>query len=701
MTYSWIDRSPLRPDRYLDWQLVNRPHSREAVDGWCPVLVQLWAASGANPAAHLERLRTELETPAATTTTRTIAATFDELDLLSRRIDNIACDPPVGADDARFMFFVYMPESRAYTATGRFNHQPGYYDIRLVGPAIRGLVPDVVCKAPEQVVARRDAVDPTAVAIGIIDHAIAFANERFRKHYRRAGDVTRVERLWLQTTETFDVDATGTVLFGCKLEDEDIDGYLRHSEAMTGTIDERAVYAASGAVDFRRQYRNAVAQRFGHGTHVMDLAAGFDAALEVSNRPILAVQLPEPATLDTSGVTMASYALQGLRQIMLWADTIQQGRRLPLVINFSYGIHAGPKDGQHVLEREMERLVKSRNDGPANASATTEKPVPTVLVLPAGNAYRARVTARMSLRPGENRSIDWILQPDGGTASFLEIWFDGAASASTLAVEITPPGSAPIPLAMPAAGTAKILRHSGRDIGAVYFDAAGDIEAGTIARSRVLIAINPTKSYTADLPVAPSGAWRIALSNRETVPVEAELYIQRQDTPASDQPPGRQSFFDHEDAYELDRETGNYERLSDTCPITYDRSLSAFATGVSVVVGAAFEKEPGSASHEPSLYTSSGPTSSRPAPDFGAVADDSRALLGVFAAGTQSGSMIAMNGTSIAAPQVTRALADAGADVPTLMTALGVTSTAPADRRLGRAVVPRVSRGDIYQRKRP
>jgi hypothetical protein len=45
-------------------------------------------------------------------------------------------------------------------------------------------------------------------------------------------------------------------------------------------------------------------------------------------------------------------------------------------------------------------------------------------------------------------------------------------------------------------------------------------------------------------------------------------------------------------------------------------------------------------------------------PDMSAVADDSPAFRNVLAAGTRSGSVVAMNGTSVAAPQATRLIAD-------------------------------------------
>ena len=49
---------------------------------------------------------------------------------------------------------------------------------------------------------------------------------------------------------------------------------------------------------------------------------------------------------------MGSYVLQAVRLIMLWADRFGQDG-VPLVINFSYGLLAGPKDGTQKIEQAL------------------------------------------------------------------------------------------------------------------------------------------------------------------------------------------------------------------------------------------------------------------------------------------------------------------------------------------------------------
>lgn len=698
MVMQWTDRAPLRPDRYLDWELVNRQARKQAgeplEDCWCSVLLQLWATPGADPAASMKRLLAELSTPPAAGT-RTIVASHEERALLEWRISHVDAEPPSGDDDPNFTFFVYMPESRAYTADGAFNHRQDYYRIRLVGPPIPGLQPDQQRPATAMAFREMRSQSRSPVAIGIIDHAIAFANERFRSRVglaAGAADKTRIKRLWIQSPETAVLGRSGEPLFGRYLDDSAIDAELDRSRKASGSINEDAVYLRSGEIDFSADSRTALAHRLGHGTHVMDLAAGYAPDDEAGDaRPILAVQLPEPATLDTSGTTMTSYVLRAVRQIMHWADTIERSGPLPLVINFSYGIYAGPKDGRHLLERELFRLIERRNRNPKS---------PTALVVPAGNTYLARVTARMRLKTGANEHVYWMIHPDCGTPSHLEIWLDDAGEASPVTVAITPPGAtSAMAVSVPSNGQAKVLSRDGNPIAALYFDAVANDATGADGRSRLFLAINPTKSFCAGQPLAPSGAWCIALSNPGNSTVAAHLFIQRQERPPGIEPPGRQSYFEHHLAYGRDNAIGQYDQLATDCPICHEETLTAIATHAStIVVGAAFDKKDGV--NRPSRYTSSGPVHGRLAPDFAAVADEDRAYLGVLAAGTRSSSVVALDGTSAAAPQVARALADAGVSVHRLRQNLGVAATARPDPRLGLAVAPKVTRGDIKPRRR-
>src|SRR3546814_18052841 len=85
------------------------------------------------------------------------------------------------------------------------------------------------------------------------------------------------------------------------------------------------------------------------------------------------------------------------------------GSELPLVINFSFGINAGPHDGTDLLDTLIAEIEDS-----------VQRPLR--LVLPAGNSNLARCPAVL---PGGDRAVPtlpWRLLPDDRTASSLDTW---------------------------------------------------------------------------------------------------------------------------------------------------------------------------------------------------------------------------------------------------------------------------------------
>jgi len=692
MALQWIDRPPIRPDRYLDWEALNRRGIDATKEYWCPVLVQVAQGPASNPTAGLIRLRDEIDGQPQHGPF-TIKMHTEELALLDLQISLVSEDryQASGPDDVGYQFFVYLPEACAYE-NGRYAHKE-HYRIRLVGLPVVGLTFSEICSRGQQPVGA-EVVPPRSqgVAIGVIDDAIAFANARFRTRHGASGGIerTRISHIWVQDLERSTCEPDHRVAFGCRLDSDDINEFMRQSAAATGVINDADVYRRAGLLDFGNGRYNGLARRISHGTHVMDLACGFDPGDPAGNdRPILAVQLPDAATADTSGITMASYVLQGLRQIMLWADALDHGRPMPLVVNFSYGTLAGPKDGSHYLEREIDRLVAHRN-----------KTAPTAVVLPAGNAYRSRTTARMALAAGASEQIDWVALPDDHTPSFLEIWFEpGTPSGDKppIDVSIYPPIGLADPADMPRNGAARVLTETGKVVCGIYYDVASS-EQGS-RRARVFLAINPTRSLKHDQTIAPSGSWRLAICNNSSAELKLDLHIQRDDTPASFRLKGRQSYFDHPNGHQRDSVTGNYDKLgqpSRECPITHEATLSAIGNGrCTILVGAAEDGD----QIAPADYTSCGPTAARVGPDFSAIAEDGQAFPGVLAAGSASGTVVAMRGTSVAAPQITRRLADVVASTDQLKQQIGANGI--PDPQLGFGILPRAARKDLPNRKRP
>jgi hypothetical protein len=247
------------------------------------------------------------------------------------------------------------------------------------------------------------------VVMGIIDVGIAFVHARVRKALTQS----RVEYWWQQDGPWS--AKPGALSVGTELVRGQINQLL-NTCTHGGAVDEDELYQRAGLIDVHREGHNAVAWRGAHGTHVMDLAAGYDIAEARDDRPLVIVQLPARTTADTSGGDLGYYADYAIQYILDRAQKIGSARglaNLPVVINFSYGKIAGPHDGTSEIERMIEDHI-------ARAAA---RGVTLRVVLPAGNNYLARCHAQRSFdRPGRTRALHWRIQPDDQTPSYLEIW---------------------------------------------------------------------------------------------------------------------------------------------------------------------------------------------------------------------------------------------------------------------------------------
>ena len=648
MVLSWETSNTFRPNRYLDWQYRNRPPQSDN-EGltWVSALIEIQKDKG-KYLHNLENLLKEVMNGYSQdggSNSENLSATIrmhdDELELLKKLILRIVNEGYEPTDSVEVWFFVYLPEEKAYK-NGDFEHKKNYYNIRFAGPPIEGF--DTGLKIFSRTQFQKGAV-PAQTAVGIIDDSIAFAHERFRSK----NDKTRIQAVWLQNLERARRD--GGVTFGARLKKREIDDLIsKHSS-------ESEIYRKKGQLDFGKAEHSPLAWRRSHGTHVMDLAAGFDPE-EIDDTqisPVFAVQLPVEATADTSGITMGSYVLQALRLIMLWADEFDA--QIHLIVNFSYGILAGPKDGTNDLEWIIEELVRYRNDRSIDRALTT-------VVLPAGNSYRNRDTAKMRFKAsnkqsgnGEAQTIEWKIQPDDLTPNYLEIWTDETTATneiSPIVVSLTTPDGTEGH--QPAPGSVCVLMQNGAPVAAIYCDPVkirNESDKG-LFRWRIFIAVNPTHSWEGAVNLASAGVWEVSVRSVSASETTARLYIQRDDTPVGYPHRSRRSSFDDALAYERDPMTGGYTKLADDCPITHEGTLSAIANGeATLVIGAAEDSD----NLPPADYTSSGPTLTRPGPDLSAIADEGSALWGVIAAGTYSGSLVRLRGTSVAAPQVVRWLA--------------------------------------------
>mgnify|MGYP001236494073 CR=1 FL=1 len=652
----WSKAARLRPDPYLDWEARLAGPSGEA--RWCPIEIDLKPAPGTDGTLEVHYLPSLWRlvasvgpvpdgAPVPAPLADTVCTQFEYI-WMSSWLTTLDIQRDSGAKvpfrPGAFRFFLYRPEALVYS--GGAYADTDLFTTVSAGPPIAGFHPTRNTERGAGAGPVWTNLDPRPVAIGIIDDGLAFAHARFRTDTAK-GQKTRIKSIWLQ-----DIAAGGkdkSVVIGQVLEKGAINALIaRHGD------DDAAIYRAVGLNNHGRTMHKPLAFRRGHGTFCLDLAAGADPSDRVADRPIFAVQLPPEAVADVSGATVGSYVLQGVRHIMQAADFHASG--IPLILNFSYGILAGPKDGTHPLERALDEMVAERK---ARTGGETR------IVMSAGNSRLLRANAVMTLDAGAANTIEWLISPDDRTANFVEIWLDGlhlTSEPDDVRLTLVPPGGSHAHTLSLGSDRVHLLQDGSTLIAAMTAQRGLGAEG---KRVRVLLAVGPTtRMHDTANTLAPAGRWRITMTNTGGGPVDARLYIQRDGTPAGYPFKGRTSRFDHTQAYERDPVSRNFSHPATTCPIRRDDSLSAIATGTTSIIVGAMSTDEGPQGVIPSRYSSTGPTRNSKTIAHSAIADFGGVGGGMVAAGTLSGSWVIMNGTSVAAPQVVRALADAIAAVP-------------------------------------
>ncbi len=494
-------------------------------------------------------------------------------------------------------------------------------------------------QSPTVVLAPLAANPPNAAIVAVIDDGMAFAHQRFRD----AAGNTRFRYFWNQD-DTTGINTPPGFGWGRELRQGEINALL-NACTDSGVVDEERLYRLAG--------QTLAARRSKHGTHVMDLACGMDPQQVTAQSPyLIGVQLPHWVTEETSGATLTPPVLDALNYILKRADEIaalENTSPLPIVVNLSYGTIAGPHDGTAPLESAIDQMIAARA-------------VPLRVVLPAGNHYLARCHARFNMAAAQPLAhpvelLQWRVQPDDQSASFLEIWLphsQGAQPLPQVEVRITTPTGATSPWIGPGGDWSWPSNTNVR----FYAQSIYAFPAG--GRPHILLSMAPTAQLGAAPRTAPSGTWRIEVRNNGRA-IKVDAWVQRGDTPPGYRLFGRQSRFDDPRYVRFDLAGRPEENDIGPSHIRRRGSINAMATGHEAIVIGGFRRSDYAASR----YSGAGPIVYPPGivgpwrdgPDATAVSDDSVALHGVLASGTRTGSVCAMDGTSVAAPQITKLIA--------------------------------------------
>lgn len=560
-----------------------------------------------------------------------------------------------------------------------------HYLIKFVGAGITDIVRND----------RADIQPPAAPeqfksAITVIDDSFAFLNAEFVDRNVLA-DGTKTyqwlfDQIWFQDTEAI---LDSDVVTGFRVDQDSVAEGIRNPMRLSDFDLYRQSYKAIDGREFvpLDQFspeHQPLAHGESHGTHVTSRALRvFKECSEDSGKVALnGVAIPVEVTEKTSGSTLGSYILAGIRQAMMWNDayydeTGEDDDQTPLVINFSYGFRAGPKDGSSKLNCAIAEMIDARNCFIQNR--------PTALVVPMGNDYAVRGVAYKKLTSQEPTvEVDWVVQPDDRTSSFLEIYARriGSKDAADLSFELVGPS-----------GDIKTLEIATRDLtdprskyqtcvlrrGETYAAEWSEWkpEADSHWDRRVFLALGPTQTFDNFVGSVPDGRWRLKITSRSANTVELLAMVQRDDTPGSYPQRGRQSFLDHRDAWQPGspnddgrlRKTGAWENLGG--PLAHAWTASSFSSVASnfvFAVGAGTGEfsdgvDPTTGQEDlpvavkASTYAAEGPRSKKKSwfdsqgPDYSGLADRSAWHRGIYAAGTYSGTDVLLGGSSVAAPE--------------------------------------------------
>lgn len=520
------------------------------------------------------------------------------------------------------------------------------------------------------------------VIIGVIDDAINVAQPCFEDVHKSS----RFEYLWVQDAEAQPLNDAGRsmtyVPYGREWNRSDIDAARqRHN-----TNDE-AIWRDLQMIADGDNYRQSTLRlRRSHGTHVADLAGGENAdKRKLLNRRLIAVQLPVLATQDTSGAALIAVVRDAA--VFIYERALRMSKALkypiPVILNISYGIAGGARDGQHLLERSLAKMAK---DYRKKVSALVEipenrrLPAPAITVLPAGNGHLSRGHANSN---SNSLPVRLQLQPQDETSSHVEIWFP--ANTPSIKIAITSPSgeiyTVEFPDLVPGVGSDAFKRKAGileaeREVGTISVCRVTIDEPHNTVMSllpqlywRVLVSFAPTLNPDG-LPVAEHGEWKVESNIPQGMgPISA--WIARDESLAGFPNLGRQAYFIN-DLYERNM----FDELGDTAvsqtpesfQIDRDLTVSGIATVAPILLPEDVFTHPVMVAanfwdnRHATAYSAAaggiGGTEFVEAPVVSASSDHSRNLLGLLASGSRGGSIVPQNGTSVAVPQVVRWLAD-------------------------------------------
>jgi hypothetical protein len=500
------------------------------------------------------------------------------------------------------------------------------------------------------------ATSDSKVLLGAIDSICPFAHPYYRrKDSAPARPSTRVLRLWVQDEppEGKGSPPPNDFAYGQEADRAALDAIMQANLFSPGGVDEAACYEQVQATGLRHL--------FSHGSAVLSLFAAPMALRsrmpECPDKPptwseesgpaadsdIVFVQIPQDAVQDSSSASTAKYVLDGLKYIIGCAG--EKTKRI--VVNISDGSSRGSHDGESIFEKGLFALLESE---------------PRLhVVMAAGNSFNEERHAQIPVKKDTPQTLRVRIPPDCESPTFVFVRIP--SDAKDLAVRVQPPSlnlnsEPPVTYGQSKAWYSAI-NPTQPICSVIYPKPLKDTDSAVMA----VIAWAPTKTFDPNITTSPIGDWVLNFSCSTDIDPPIHLYIARNQTNPGALPRGRQARFI--DPTGFDDPQRHLDPLEDDpkdpqSPIRRRGGLNSLATFSHKrlrVVGGYFYRE-----SRPSLYSAEGPDARlkplRKGPNAWAPADTNRALQGVRAPSGVAGSLVRVVGTSFAAPQVAREIAN-------------------------------------------
>ncbi|WP_300010860.1 S8 family serine peptidase [uncultured Roseobacter sp.] len=419
-------------------------------------------------------------------------------------------------------FFIYRRVARTLREHNRYKNTFMVLDVG--APARVNLRPKVAGPPPIKPV-----LPPPAIG-AVIDNDIGYLHRSLCD----GNDSTRIAAIWLQAREQFIYTAPSPfpqIHIGQVLTLDDVTDLIKRYGR-----NERQAYATVNTGLHTRAAFKQPPPIAAHGAMVTNLAFGDGDKTGTSDVPLLAVQLPPEAAYDTSGTTSESYIVQGVRWICFWARVLNED--VPVIINVSYGVLAGQKDGGKFLEAQIAREIEIAKKYPANGG----KGQSVEVVFAFGNSRNTRQVADFTVEPGATETLTWFVPANNPGPAFLEVRAVASRGPTRLVdlpsdvtVSLKPPGEPAIAVTgtegqAEVSAVPPVKTVEGTVPVRLYNTPHRKVADRPEQPGYTLAAIAPTRPRSHNQPAAKAGDWALSLRNDGADPVRIVLQVQRGDT---------------------------------------------------------------------------------------------------------------------------------------------------------------------------